>query len=81
LPGVTRELVIEGARATGIAIHETALAKEDLEHAEEIFLTSSLRGVQAVTSVDGCPVTAAPGPATLEMRRLYSQFLEGDLDP
>src|SRR5256885_11771013 len=49
LAGITRELVLE----TTDTVEET-LPYEILTSAEEIFLTSSTREVQAVAHVDGC---------------------------
>lgn len=58
LAGIARELVIEvtGAR-------EVDAPYEVLLEADEVFLTSSLRGVQAVTAVDGREI-GGPGPVT-----------------
>lgn len=58
LAGVARDLVI---RAVGA--REVDAAYEVLHRAEEVFLTSSLRGVQAVTAVDGREL-GGPGPVT-----------------
>lgn len=58
LAGIARDLLIEvtGAR-------EVDAPYEVLLEADEVFLTSSLRGVQAVTSVDGREI-GGPGPIT-----------------
>lgn len=45
LPGITREVVIELANVLEIPCEERNLLPGDLGHAEEIFLTSSIRGV------------------------------------
>jgi len=59
LAGVTREIVLECTAAI-----EEALPYEILFGADELFLTSSTREVQAVAQVDGHPVAQAPGPLT-----------------
>ncbi|MCU1354408.1 MAG: class aminotransferase, partial [Acidimicrobiales bacterium] len=59
LAGITRKLVLE---CTGAV--ERALPFTVLTEAEEVFLTSSTREVQAVAHVDGRAVPAAPGPVT-----------------
>lgn len=56
LPGVTRATVIELARAEGIGMVEGALASEELHGSEEVFLTNSIRGIEAVGSIDGEPL-------------------------
>jgi branched-chain amino acid aminotransferase len=55
LAGVTRELVLEGTDAV-----EDDIAMADLEHADEVFLTSTGRDVQAVTSIDGRHLPTGP---------------------
>lgn len=56
LPGVTRAVVIELAREKGLRVREVARPLGWLRKAEEIFLTSSLQGVVAITRLDGCEV-------------------------
>ncbi|MEK8142433.1 aminotransferase class IV [Streptomyces sp. M10(2022)] len=50
-----------GARRGMGGAQETELALEVLEHAEEIFLTSTLRDIQAVHRVDGRELPGCPG--------------------
>ena len=45
LPGITREVVIELARDLGMPCEERDLLPGELPRAEEVFLTSSIRGV------------------------------------
>jgi len=61
LAGVTRALVLE----SGCGAIERDVAFEALTRASEIFVTSTIRDVQAVTAVDGRPVGDTPGPHTL----------------
>ncbi|MFE7135478.1 aminotransferase class IV [Streptomyces sp. NPDC057638] len=76
LAGITRRLVVEwtGAR-------ETDLPFDALDRAEEIFLTSSLRDVQAVRSVDGRVLGETPGPVTTKALRLFEEGAAADPDP
>jgi len=53
LPGVTRGTVIELARAEGIEVIESPLDLEQLAASDEVFLTNSVRGIEAVESIDG----------------------------
>ncbi|MFE5767532.1 aminotransferase class IV [Streptomyces sp. NPDC056485] len=77
LAGITRALVLEWAGAK-----ETDLPFEALEQAEEIFLTSTLRDVQAVHRVDGrATVAAVPGPVTAGAMRIFEARAGADLDP
>jgi branched-chain amino acid aminotransferase len=52
-----------------------------LESADEIFLTSTLRDVQAVHRVDTRVLTAAPGPVTAKAMRLFDEHAAQDRDP
>lgn len=76
LPGITRALTVEwtGAR-------ETDLPLDVLERADEVFLTSSLRDVQAVHRVDGRQLPGAPGPVTAKAMRIFDERSAADLDP
>ncbi|MEU3187446.1 aminodeoxychorismate lyase [Streptomyces sp. NPDC006923] len=76
LAGITRALAVEwtGAR-------ETELPLDVLERADEIFLTSSLRDVQAVHRVDGRELRGAPGPVTSKAMRVFDERSAADLDP
>ncbi|CAM5374488.1 4-amino-4-deoxychorismate lyase [Streptomyces avidinii] len=76
LAGITRALVTEWAGAK-----ETDLPLEALERAEEVFLTSSLRDVQAVVRIDGRELGTAPGPVTAEAMRLFDARSAEDADP
>ncbi len=66
LPGVTRALVVEacGAREVDVPLAEAALA-------EEVFLTSTTRGVQPVSAWDGRVLPTA-GPVLREVRQRWS---------
>jgi len=48
LPGVTRERVLEAAARLGLDVREDRISLEDLAAADEIFLTSAVRGVAGV---------------------------------
>ncbi len=65
LEGVTRNFLFEVGRATGVAVREAVLTDADLETADEMFITSTTRGVLPVTLLDGRPVgSGRPGPVT-----------------
>ncbi|MFJ2649404.1 aminotransferase class IV [Streptomyces sp. NPDC087420] len=76
LAGITRALTVDWTGA-----HETDLPLDVLERAEEIFLTSTLRDVQAVHRVDGRHLPAAPGPVTAKAMRVFDERSGADLDP
>ncbi len=60
LPGVTRSVVIDLAKNHGLTCIETPLEKIDLENADEIFLTSAIRGPMPVSRLDQRNFAATP---------------------
>jgi D-alanine transaminase len=52
LPGITRDLVIELARANGFKLEERDINQDELETADEIWLTSSTREIAPVVKLD-----------------------------
>ena len=66
LPGVTRSILLKMKEDSLPSIAESTIPIKDLERVESAFLTSSIREVQPVASIDGralrglsCPVTRA----------------------
>ncbi|MFJ4858104.1 aminotransferase class IV [Streptomyces sp. NPDC088730] len=76
LAGITRALAVEWTGA-----QETELPFDVLERAEEIFLTSTLRDIQAVHRVDGRELPGAPGPVTAKAMSVFGERAGDDLDP
>lgn len=81
LLGVTRALVLELAGGLGIAIEEAALPLDALHRADEAFLSSTTREVQAIGRVDGQTLPIAPGPLTARLAEAFSDLVNRDLDP
>ncbi len=81
LPGITRQRVIELARQTGIEVSEGELSPEQVRDADEVFITSSIRGVMPAARIDGLSVRAgAPGPVTSRIMALYARHLIAHAD-
>ncbi|MEV6250052.1 aminodeoxychorismate lyase [Streptomyces sp. NPDC051742] len=76
LAGITRALAVEWTGA-----QEADLQLDVLDSAEEIFLTSTLRDVQAVHRVDGRELSPAPGPLTAKAMRIFDERAAADADP
>jgi D-amino acid aminotransferase len=77
LAGITRELVHDLARATGIPYEEAELRPEDLYGCDEAFLTSSVIEVMPLVSVrlqDGETVTFHGGKPGEVTRRLMAAY-------
>ena len=74
LDGITRAVVFEEAEAGGISLGETNIPPEALFSADEVFLTSSLKGIVPVTAVnDSCVGTGRRGPITRRLQQLYAR--------
>lgn len=72
LAGITRELVLEIAAAEGIPHEERVLYPADLQSADEMFVTSTLKELAPVVTLDGAPVgTGRPGPTTHALLKAY----------
>jgi branched-chain amino acid aminotransferase len=78
LAGITRGLIIERA---GVDVHERDVPIDELRHAEEAFITSAIRDIQAIASVDDQPLGSAPGPLTQKAIHAYAALLAADPDP
>lgn len=80
LPGITRSRVLELAAAAGIEVREAMLTPEELQRADEVFITSSVRGVLPISEVDDRHL-AAPGPTTRQIMDLYQAHLDAHRPP
>lgn len=76
LPGVTRRVVIELARAAGLPALVRQVAPAELAGAEEIFLTSSIMEIIPVTVCDGRLIGSglAAGAITARLQALYREL-------
>jgi branched-chain amino acid aminotransferase len=72
LVGITRNAIIEMAKADGITVHEVPMTRHDVYTADECFLTGTAAEVVPVVNCDGRPIgTGKPGPIT---RKLAERF-------
>lgn len=82
LAGVTRALVIELARQLGIPLQERPLPLVNLERADEVFLTSTVREVLPVVRVGGLRVgSGTPGPVTARVHAAFRERASGGHKP
>ena len=72
LPGITRAFLFEVGAEAGIPVREAVLRDDDLLNADEVFFTSTTRGVVPATKVDAHVIgTGMPGPVTRALRNAY----------
>lgn len=75
LPGITYDVVLEIAAASGIPHEVRRVMKEEVFAADELLLTSSTKEVLAITQLDGKPVgTGKPGAMFARLHALYQDF-------
>ncbi|HEY5898417.1 MAG TPA: D-amino acid aminotransferase [Burkholderiales bacterium] len=75
LPGITYDVVVELARANGLAIEFREIPEAQLRAADEIWVTSSSKEILAIVRLDDAPVgDGRPGPVFRRMYRLYQDF-------
>lgn len=77
LAGVTRELLLE--KCPDVVEGDLPIAA--LASASEAFLTSTSRDVHPIATVDGRPLTAAPGPLTGRAMVTFAEIVAASTDP
>lgn len=78
LPGITRDTVVTLARELGIPLVETAIPREMLYVADEVFFTGTAAEVTPVRSVDRIEVGAGRrGPITEKLQKAFFEIVEG----
>ncbi|MFH1748917.1 MAG: aminotransferase class IV [Planctomycetota bacterium] len=76
LPGITRAAVIELAHALEMAVEEGPLTVEDVQTADEMFLTNSMMEIVPVVRLGHQPIgNEKPGEVTRELASAYAQLV------
>ena len=79
LSGISRETVIDLARAAGIGVVEKDLDLYDAYNADEAFLTSTSLCICPISIVNGARIgSAIPGPVTRQLTEAYCRFVDFD---
>ncbi len=82
LPGITRGVVLEMAKANGYAAREKRLSLSEVYAAEECFVTGTMGELTPVLEVDGRSIGAGrPGPLTQTLQALYDQLTARSGEP
>lgn len=72
LPGITRELVLEAAQALSLTVQYQCPTPAELMQSDEVFITSSIRELLAVVTVDGVAIgNRLPGPTYRALWQAY----------
>jgi D-alanine transaminase len=72
LPGITRAVAIEVAKAEGLGFEERSFTVAEAQEAREAFITSASQAVMPVVRIDGRSIgTGSPGPVATALRARY----------
>jgi branched-chain amino acid aminotransferase len=74
LPGVTRSVVLDLARAEGIPVREGRFTPDDVRDAAEVFVTNTTWELRPVATVDG--IDCGGGPVTTLLSRVFDERVE-----
>jgi branched-chain amino acid aminotransferase len=82
LYGITRDVVMDLARDSGMTVAEPDLTRYDLFNANECFLTGTGAGIIAVVKIDGRVIgTGKLGPATKNLISRYQELTKASGEP
>jgi D-alanine transaminase len=74
LPGITRDVVVEILNENNVPLLEQAPTQQQLQQADEVWITSSTKECAPVTTVDGKPVgDGKPGELWQKVYNLYQE--------
>lgn len=75
LGGITRDLIVELAGQGAFECREQKISREELENADEIWITSSTREIVPVIELDGKPVgVGAIGPVWYNVAQCFQDY-------
>ncbi len=82
LLGITRDAVMEVARAKGYEVVETTFTRHELWNADEVFLTGTAAEIVSVVSIDERIVAdGKPGPVATELQAAFRELAVRDGTP
>lgn len=74
LPGITRELLVSELRAPGVTLREQRILPEEIETADEVFITSTTRDLLPVFEIEGRKLVRR-SDAREALQRVFSAYL------
>jgi branched-chain amino acid aminotransferase len=75
LPGVTREVLLEAVRVPGVSVCEKPILPEELEQADEVFITSTTRDLLPVLTVQRRPIRQS-GNTRVVLQEAFSRYVD-----
>lgn len=81
LKGITRDVVLQIAKQTGITCLERDFTMDELSEADEAFLTNSLMEIMPLVSVNDTHIgKGIPGDITKQLMQSYSSLVKKELE-
>ncbi len=79
LPGITRAATLDLVRAEGLPLAERSFSVEELQAAEEVFLTGTTIEIVPVVSINGSKIgKGSPGPVTQRLAQRFAAMVEAE---
>jgi branched-chain amino acid aminotransferase len=78
LPGITREVLLEEVHVPGVRLTERELTVDELYKADEVFITSTTRGLLPVKEIEGRPLTGQHDVGE-RLGRAFQSFVSNDI--
>ena len=75
LPGITREVILELARTSGIEAVEKGIELDELLEADEAFLTNSIIEIMPLTQLDDKPIGSGKPEITRQLISAYGKLI------
>lgn len=79
LAGVSRQILLEIAPSTGVPIEQRKATVEEMWAADEGFISSTTREVQAVSSIEDHGYKSAPGPFTERLAQSFADYVRSSV--
>jgi branched-chain amino acid aminotransferase len=75
LPGITRELLLGEAQAEGVRVIEKTMTPEELESADEVFISSTTRDLLPVSHIRDRKIQTR-GDAREKLQEAFSRYVD-----
>lgn len=76
LGGITRQVIVERARAAGYDVSENDLTPYDLHTARDVLMTSSTHGISRIVELDGEPVGEPdPSDTVVDIAERFREYI------
>lgn len=74
LPGVSRELLLDEIHVSGLSVVEKTLLPQDLERADQVFITSTTRDLMPVSLIEGLTVSSRGLDVVDQLAKAFAEY-------